>query len=85
MSIRLEGGGKVTLPMVIALQLNQLSLAFGQHPKLKRALKRYEMTLNYRMTMERYPNPNGGVDGSIYGYENFSLLDGKTKSPPTTT
>jgi hypothetical protein len=35
------------------------------------------------MTVERYPNPNGGFGGSIPGYEIFSLLDGKTKSPPT--
>jgi hypothetical protein len=42
-----------------------------------------EMPLNYQMTMKRYPNPNGGVGGSIPGYEMFSLLDGKSKSPST--
>lgn len=40
-------------------------------------------TLNYRMTVERYPNPNKGVGNSIPGYEIFSLLDGKSKRPPT--
>ena len=41
------------------------------------------MTLNYQMTVERYPNMNGGVGGSIPGYEIFSLLDRKIKSPST--
>jgi hypothetical protein len=41
------------------------------------------MTLNYRMTVERHPNPNEGVGGSILDYEIFSLLDGKTESPLT--
>ena len=35
------------------------------------------MTLNYHMTAERYAALNGGVDGSIPGYETFSLLNGK--------
>ena len=42
-----------------------------------------EMTLNYRTTMQRYPNLNGGVGGMIHDYEIFFLLDEKTKSPPT--
>ena len=36
----------------------------------------FEMTLNYQMTVERHPNPNEGVGGSIHGCEIFSLLDG---------
>ena len=40
-----------------------------------------EMTLNYRMTVGRYPNPNEGVGGLIPGCEIFSLLVGKTKRP----
>jgi hypothetical protein len=35
-----------------------------------------EMTLNYRMNMERYPNLKEEVGGSIPGYEIFSLPDG---------
>ena len=34
--------------------------------------------------MEKYPNLNKGVDSSICGCERVSLLDKKTKSPPTT-
>lgn len=45
---------------------------------------RSELTLNYRMTMERCPNPNRGVGGSIPSCEMFFLLDEKTKSPPYT-
>ena len=42
------------------------------------------MTLNYQRVVERFPNPNKGVGGLICGCEIFSLLDGKTKSPPST-
>ena len=34
-----------------------------------------EMTLNFCMTVEMYPNPNEGVGGSILDYEFFSLFD----------
>ena len=49
-------------------------------------LVRSKMTLNYQMIMGRNPNsnPNGGVGGLIPDYESLSLLDRKTKSPPTT-
>jgi hypothetical protein len=43
---------------------------------------RYELTLNYHMTMEGYPNPNERVGSSIPNCEFFSLLDGKNKIPP---
>jgi hypothetical protein len=38
------------------------------------------MTVNYHMTVEKYPNLNGRVGSSMPGNETFSLLDGKTKS-----
>ena len=41
------------------------------------------VTLNYRMSVERYPNPNEGFGSLILGCEIFSLLDGKTKSHPS--
>ena len=37
----------------------------------------YEMTLNYRMMVERYPNLKAEVGGSNLGCEISSLLDGK--------
>ena len=42
-----------------------------------------EMTLNYRMTVEKYSNLNGGVASVIHGCEIFFLLDKKNKSPST--
>lgn len=44
------------------------------------------MTLNFRMIVERHPNPNGVVGSSIFNYEIFSLqtlLDGKTSQVTT--
>ena len=38
----------------------------------------FEMTLNYWIMMERYPNLKEEVGGSIPGYEISSLLDRKT-------
>jgi hypothetical protein len=43
----------------------------------------YEMTPNYPMTMERYPNLNRGVGGSISDCGIFSLLYGKIENSPT--
>jgi hypothetical protein len=39
--------------------------------------RQYEMTLNYMMMVERYPNLKEEVDGSMPGYEISSLLDRK--------
>ena len=44
---------------------------------------RFEMTSNYRMIVERYPNLNGGVDGLIPCCKIFSLFDEEIKSMPT--
>ena len=44
-------------------------------------ISRSEMTLNYRMTLERYPNLNRGVGNSESNYEIFSLLDNKNQKP----
>jgi hypothetical protein len=44
---------------------------------LTRGHKWSKTTLNYRMTVERYPNLKEEVDGSIPGYEISSLLNGK--------
>ena len=41
------------------------------------------MTLNYRMTMERYLNVNIGASGLILDYEVFSLIDMITKNSLT--
>ena len=39
---------------------------------------RSETTLNYQMTVKRYPKPNSMVGSSIPNIETFSLLDGIT-------
>ena len=39
-----------------------------------------EMTLNYQMIMERYPNVKREVGGLNHDCEVFSILNGQTKS-----
>ena len=49
----------------------------GHYGTLTSLLGWSEMTLNYRMMVEGYPNLKEEVGGSNPGYEMSSLLDGK--------
>ena len=55
----------------------------GDKPTRRQAYKPGVLTLSYPTSMEKCPNPNKEIDGSIPSCEIFSLLNGKTKSLST--